>query len=98
VRILWLEWLFEQRANTTSSLICPLPAALPKGCNWTIPIVFVTACGAVRRIPSLGDENVLLSFDHLVGAREQRRRHVNSERLGSLHIDDQFEMGWLFDR
>ena len=37
-------------------------------------------------------------FDHHVGAGEQRRWHVNSERLGSLHIDDQFEMGWLFDR
>jgi hypothetical protein len=36
-------------------------------------------------------------FDHYVGAGEQRRWHVNSERLGSLHIDDQFEMGWLFD-
>jgi hypothetical protein len=37
-------------------------------------------------------------LDHHVGAGEQRRWHVNSERLGSLHIDDQFEMGWLFDR
>ena len=42
-------------------------------------------------------QNVSL-FDHLVGAGEQQRRHVNSERLGSLHIDDQLEMGWLFDR
>jgi hypothetical protein len=38
------------------------------------------------------------SFDHLVGAGEQRLWHVNSQRLGSLHIDDQCEMGWLFDR
>jgi hypothetical protein len=37
-------------------------------------------------------------FDHHVGAGEQRRWHDNSERLGSLHIDGQFEMGWLFDR
>jgi hypothetical protein len=34
----------------------------------------------------------------LGGGGKQRRRHVNSERLGSLHIDDQCEMGWLFDR
>jgi hypothetical protein len=37
------------------------------------------------------------SFDHLVGAGEQRLWHVNSQRLGSLHIDDQCETGWLFD-
>ena len=24
-------------------------------------------------------------FDHLVGAREQRRRHLNTERLRRLH-------------
>jgi hypothetical protein len=50
------------------------------------------------RCPRGSVMNSRRSFDHLVGAGEQRGRHLNSEHLGSLHIDDQFEMGWLFDR
>jgi hypothetical protein len=34
-------------------------------------------------------------FDHLIGAGEQRRRHVEAERLRRLEIDDQFELGRL---
>ena len=34
----------------------------------------------------------------LVGEREQRRRHGNAERLGSLEIDDQLVLGRLLYR
>jgi hypothetical protein len=30
-----------------------------------------------------------LSFDHLVGAGEQHRRHVEAERVRSFEIDEQ---------
>src|SRR3981189_1370382 len=30
-------------------------------------------------------------FDHLVGAREQHRRHVDADRLCGLKIDDELE-------
>src|SRR6516225_1136933 len=34
-------------------------------------------------------------FDHLVGASEQRGRHVDAEHLGGLQIDDELESGGL---
>jgi len=38
------------------------------------------------------------SFDHLVGALQQRCRHFDAERLGGLEVYDQFELGRLLDR
>jgi hypothetical protein len=38
------------------------------------------------------------SFDHLVGAGEQRRWHREAKRFGSFQIDDEFELGRLLDR
>jgi hypothetical protein len=37
-------------------------------------------------------------FDHLVGAREQRWRHGEAERLGGGQVDDEIEFGRLLNR
>ena len=42
--------------------------------------------------------NPQLYFDHLVGAGEQRGRHGEAERLGSLEIDHQIVLGRLHHR
>src|SRR5438045_864425 len=52
-----------------------------------------------RRMPGLAREQWAgLSFDDLVGAREQRGRHSQPEHLGALEIDHQFVSGRLHDR
>ena len=38
-----------------------------------------------------------LSFDHLVGLREQSWRDGEAERPGGCEIDDQVQLGWKFD-
>jgi hypothetical protein len=37
-------------------------------------------------------------LDHLVGLDEQGCRHVKSQSLGDLHVDDQLEAGRLLHR
>src|SRR5712692_10460121 len=41
---------------------------------------------------------LLSSFDHLVGACDERRRNIEAERLGGLEVDDELELGRLLDR
>src|SRR5262245_42890010 len=38
------------------------------------------------------------SLDHLVDAANQRQRDGEAERLGGLHVDDEFDFGRLLDR
>jgi hypothetical protein len=38
------------------------------------------------------------SLDHLVGARKQRRWHVEAERLGGREVDHELKFGRLHDR
>src|SRR5678816_2675299 len=46
-------------------------------------------------LPPAGSRQLCLahSFDHLVGAREQRRRHLKAERLRSLEVNHQLVLG-----
>src|SRR5262249_43678093 len=37
-------------------------------------------------------------LDHLINARKELGWYGQTERPGSLHIEDQFEDGWLLDR
>jgi len=51
-------------------------------------------------LPPAGSHQLCLahSFDHLVGAGEQRRRHLETQRFGGGQIDGEIEFGRLLDR
>ena len=50
----------------------------------------VTKCVSEQRAAEKG-----FSFGHLVGAGEQRRRHLYAQSLGGLEVDRQYELAGL---
>jgi hypothetical protein len=56
------------------------------------------ASGQAAAAPPSSDMNSRVSFNHLLGAREQRRRHSEPKRAGGRKIDDELEPGRLHRR
>ena len=72
----------------TSANVTAMSAFLPLATNeWTsLEVRFVPtrdSCTATN----------IASFDHLVGALLEQRRHVQAERLGGLEVDRQHILG-----
>jgi hypothetical protein len=51
--------------------------------------------GFHRIILALEKSVVPASFNHLVGARDDRRRNLKADGFRSFQIDHEFERGWL---
>jgi|RhiMetdeSRZDD1v2_1073273.scaffolds.fasta_scaffold262853_2 dihydrofolate reductase len=49
--------------------------------------------GAARDVRFGPKADIAASFDHLIGAGEQRRWHSETERFGSLQVDDEIILG-----
>src|SRR3954447_24544138 len=52
---------------------------------------FVPITDVGRFVPSIPEVNCLL--DHLIGSREERRRHAKAKGVGGLEVDHQLELG-----
>jgi hypothetical protein len=73
----------------------------PWAANRPADVRFGAHCGLksdTAPCPTSAIAEVALSFDHLIAAGEQRRRHAEAERLRGLQVDSQFEFCRLLDR
>src|SRR6516165_790884 len=58
----------------------------------------VTSSAQSLSLPILKHDELASSLDHLVGASKQRRRNLETERLGGRKVYDEIELSRLLDR
>src|SRR5262249_6783702 len=82
------------------SALPPLATAKADTRKWSCPLYpRKQTCAVQEAMSALGHKRTYgHSFDHLVGASEQRLRHGEAERFGGLEIDRKLELGRLRDR
>src|SRR5262249_29847427 len=93
-------WALGLRTETSCAAIPWGYASLPQsgkkrstisGNNGPLDIPTLTLCATHRTAKSV-------LFDHLVGAGEERGRHIKAERLGGLEMDDKLVFGCRLHR
>src|SRR5262249_32296895 len=75
--------LRDKVTSSAQSLVFPFRSAQPR----------MEPINPTEPHDELAALHLLRSFDHLVGAGEQRRRNLETERLGGLEVDDQLVLG-----
>ena len=67
--------------------------------SWSLNSTYIHGTDVPVEEPSRASRpEVVASFDHLVGAGEQRGRHGEAKRIGGLKIDHQIEFYRSLDR